>query len=498
VVSRRLIAAFALTGCLLAAGPPVMARAPNDKTAHCDFNSILRDYAFGLGAYRKKDFGTALSRWRPLAARGFQPAARWIAVLFANGRGVARDLVEAAYWARIATHGLDIRAGKIAGVIDKRLSGEDKAEARRRFKKWKPDAADCWTRGSRAERVDDFGFNSRFGIGVSIDPRLKKPAADLVFARFDDLIDRARSSIPMGFLYLKAVERVEVHIGDRYDRFLRFEPRTKDHVLQMSIGNFLDKTPEYAAKAIAYEAYRHIYGRLGDSEFKDPYVATYKDKRLTGSIYPDVDNQEFFKVMKQVADLTSTLPKDLQIPYRVVDEIRYTPHSKYFEKSGVLDGGVAYYDRRWSHPGRRIIFLRRNLRFSSPVDTLLSVIHEGVHVVQDIRSESFEDRILEKRIRLENLEKAKKGKGPEAGTIRIELARMDDYVKRWRRGVLKEGRLVQDIRFECEATMTEIEVAKAVGAPPEMVERSQYLSLCDDARVAIARWKEGLFRKKGR
>ena len=46
--------------------------------------------------------------------------------------------------------------------------------------------------------------------------------------------------------------------------------------------------------------------------------------------------------------------------------------------------------------------------------------------------------------------------------------------------------------------MTEIEVAKAVGAPPEMVERSQYLSLCDDARVAIARWKEGLFRKKGR
>ena len=263
----------------------------------------------------------------------------------------------------------------------------------------------------------------------------------------------------------------------------------------MSIGNFLDKTPEYAAKAIAYEAYRHIYGRLGDSEFKDPYVATYKDKRLTGSIYPDVDNQEFFKVMKQVADLASTLPRDLQIPYRVIDEIRYTPHSKYFEKSGVLDGGVAYYDRRWSHPGRRIIFLRRNLRFSSPVDTLLSVIHEGVHVVQDIRSESFEDRILEKRIRLENLEKAKKGKGPEAGTIRMELARMDDYVKRWRRGVLKEGRLVQDIRFECEATMTEIEVTKAVGAPPEMVERSQYLSLCDDARIAIARWKDCFARK---
>ena len=56
MVSRRLIAAFALTVCLLAAGPPVMARAANDKTAHCDFNSILRDYALGLGAYRKKDF----------------------------------------------------------------------------------------------------------------------------------------------------------------------------------------------------------------------------------------------------------------------------------------------------------------------------------------------------------------------------------------------------------------------------------------------------------
>ena len=160
----------------------------------------------------------------------------------------------------------------------------------------------------------------------------------------------------MGFLYLKAVERAEVHIGDRYDGSCA-EPRTKDHVLQMSIGNFLDKTPEYAAKAIAYEAYRHIYGRLGDSEFKDPYVATYKDKRLTGSIYPDVDNQEFFKVMKQVADSLLRHCRETSkslIAWLMKSVTRPIPST--LKNPGVLDGGVAYYDRRWSHPGRRIIF----------------------------------------------------------------------------------------------------------------------------------------------
>lgn len=506
--SRRFVVLVWLIGSLLALPKTLLAAETlmvsldafetNAGDTYCGINDILKGYAKGLRAYQQKDYSKARTHWAPLADRGFQPAARWRAVIYANGKDMKQDLMEAAFWAKVAAHGMDVQGRKISLVLRGKLTPAEQKTVDERFKAWSPNVAQCWGDSGADQRTDNYSFISRFGIKVLIDPRLKKEAADLVYSRFTNIIDLARRSIPMAELYLLAVEQAEIHVGDRYDRFLRFKPGVKGNVLQISIGNFLDKEPQFVAQAIAYEALRHVYSRLGKSKFTDPYTVTYKGKRFVGSIYPDADNKEFFKIMKQVTDMAAKLPEKYRRAFDVVDEIRYTPHSKYFEMAGVLDGGVAYYNRQWSMPDRRMIFLRRDLRYSSSVDMLMNVVHEGTHVLQDIRSEDYEAQIPELRIALQDLEKVGEIDTPNAKDKKKELARMEDYVLRWRRGITPDKKFTQDINFECEATMMEINVAKAVDAPPRLVENSQYLALCEDAKIAIVRWKDSLISNRKR
>ena len=56
----------------------------------------------GAEAYRQGDFTSALSKWRPLATKGYAAAQFGLGSMYANGEGVPQDDVEAVKWFRYA------------------------------------------------------------------------------------------------------------------------------------------------------------------------------------------------------------------------------------------------------------------------------------------------------------------------------------------------------------------------------------------------------------
>lgn len=64
------------------------------------------DFAAGLAAYQKQDYAAALKEWQPLAEGGSYDAQYNVALLYLDGKGVARNYEEAAKWfARAANQG---------------------------------------------------------------------------------------------------------------------------------------------------------------------------------------------------------------------------------------------------------------------------------------------------------------------------------------------------------------------------------------------------------
>jgi len=73
---------------------------------------------------------------------------------------------------------------------------------------------------------------------------------------------------------------------------------------------------------------------------------------------------------------------------------------------------------------------------------------------------------------------------------------MEAYLRDWYYvGGEQKRNLAKTQRFECEATIAEIEVAKKLDAPPSLIEQSAYLDVCDDAKTKLIRWKNALYKK---
>ena len=56
------------------------------------------DFRKGLQAYERGDYGTAFRQWRPLAEQGDAIAQNNLGFMYAQGRGVRQDNVEAMKW----------------------------------------------------------------------------------------------------------------------------------------------------------------------------------------------------------------------------------------------------------------------------------------------------------------------------------------------------------------------------------------------------------------
>ena len=106
------IRAAAPAGALAVATIPAQAQGQEDTLA-------------ALDAHSRGDYETALSLWRPLAARGDPIAHYNLGLMYGRGEGVARDPAEAARWLRLAAEQglaeaqaqLGLAYGRGAGVV---------------------------------------------------------------------------------------------------------------------------------------------------------------------------------------------------------------------------------------------------------------------------------------------------------------------------------------------------------------------------------------------
>ncbi len=259
----------------------------------------------------------------------------------------------------------------------------------------------------------------------------------------------------------------------------------------MSAGNFNDDSPDHLARAMVMATARRLYSHLPEARLVDPVFRELGGKRVYGSVYPDVKNEPFFKAVERSLRLTKKLPKGLRRSIEIIDEIRYNPPSRHYVKSGTLDVSSAYYHKGLSGPGRRTVFVRRDMLWSSDVDLFLSLVHEGTHAVQDETAETYKARNKTKKAELASLTAKGAGGTKSAKQLKSRIAREASYVDRWYNGKrVKGGRRIQDIAFECEAVSAEIKGARAIDAPPSAVEDTQYLRVCDDAKVLLVRWKD--------
>jgi hypothetical protein len=64
--------------------------------------SFADPYSDGLDAYNKKDYATAISKWKPLAEQGNADGQNALGRMYAYGYGVTQDYAEAVKWFRKA------------------------------------------------------------------------------------------------------------------------------------------------------------------------------------------------------------------------------------------------------------------------------------------------------------------------------------------------------------------------------------------------------------
>ena len=417
----------------------VVSNVSHAKTTDCSMDRVLGDYRQALKDTASKKYLAASKTWVRLSNIGFAPAQRKMAFLKANG--TKKKLVEAAFWAGIASfYGSDAGGFVLKQKIDKKLSEKERKAVEKRIKSWTPSADACWKRLSdKIKRKSTRNWVLENGISVQFQKNVPGELVAGLAPMVPNLFEIVRKGLKTGGLYLSVIDRIEIKMGDRYDRFVGWKRGKKD-VLVISTGNFLEQNASFAATAILQAVLRRVYVKMPKSYFLDHFSKTTEKKLLVGSVYPDIDNQLFFTLLAKTLKHAKKLPKDLAKNITAIDEIRYMPQSKHFHKFGTVDAAAAYYDAGLKDMENRIIMIRRDLRWSSEVGLLLTLVHEGTHILQDARGDLSKDP--------------------------------------------------QNIRFECEATENQIKAAQALDAPPSLVENAQYLQVCEKAQIMVNRWKD--------
>ena len=92
----------------------------------------------GVDAYEKGDYATALMEFRVLAEQGDAIAQYNLGLMYANGRGVPRDYVQAHLWANLAAAQGNELARKARDIVAKKMTPAQIAEAQRLAREWQP------------------------------------------------------------------------------------------------------------------------------------------------------------------------------------------------------------------------------------------------------------------------------------------------------------------------------------------------------------------------
>lgn len=484
-------------GLILAVAGGALAASGAVGAEFCSVAPMIGAYKAGLARYQENNVAAARALWQPLADLGFPPAQGQIAGLYARGLGgLAADLAEAGKWAVLAARAGDGGSTRIVDQIAKALGDAAFRDVIAAVDAWRPALPACLRLDDpRGEKLD--AHRARVGPSVvQVDTRFPDKTAAAIVARFRQVVDEARRLSPAATLYLSSIKAYHVIPGDKYDRYVGWKVGKQGSELEMTAGNMLDKSSTFLATAIVQEASRELYRQIPGATLNDPYQHTYKGKRIVGSVYPDVNNRPFFEAVLLALETAERLPPDVRRHVEIIDEIRYNPQSEHMAKGGLLDPGIGYYDRRLSAEGRRIIFIRRDMKWSFAADVLLTIVHEGTHATQHRTAERLARELPGKQAALRALDKNGPGKTKDAGTLRRDIVAAEEYLRLWsRQGGTEEERRASLKRIECEATIQEIKTAQALDYEPSVITKSPYFQFCDDVQKMMVEWKDRRLRE---
>ena len=469
---------------------------PAHAAADCNLNTIVKSYKSGLRHAKRRNYDRALAQWRPLARAGFGPAQRQLAGMYATGRGLKKSLPLALLWAELGSAAADEGAAKLVQEIGQKVQRREADIVRKRMKAWKPAPVVCENGRIRLAAKGEPAPTPTFTLST------RKNADDALLGRsttaLEAVLAHARRDIPSASLYLFAVDGFEFYKGERYHRYVDWKIGEKKNILKFAASNFEDKGPSFAAQTIVLIAKRRVYQELEESQLADTRLRTIQGIKLVGANYPDVRNQQFFEIVAKALEMGRRLPEDLQKFIKIIDEMQYNPPSKHFVKSGTLDASAGYYNKRLSSNGHRLIFFRRQVLFSSPLFFLRTIVHEGTHATQDARAWRQNREIPRLRSKLKKLGANGEGNSAEAKELHAEIEKMHDYVVRWYKGIETSRGRIQDIEFECEATMNEIRTVQALNGSPDMMKDSGYIKVCPIAQRALVQWRDERLRNSRR
>ena len=314
-------------------------------------------------------------------------------------------------------------------------------------------------------------------------------------AMLPQMFAAGRAHNPMAALYISLVKKILIVPGDRYDRYIGWKDGVDGGVLRVSVGNFLDKDPKNAGIALVTEIARHVYSKLPDAELDDQNVEVYrvdgKKLLMKGSAYPDISNVPFFRMVKRAYEMLAPIDPKLRRYADLIDEIDYNPPSHHFKQFGTIDVTAAYYSRLIGKEGRHVIFVRRKVTYLSPLFVARTLIHEGTHADQQMRAAAYRRELPKLEAELAKL----KAGSTKADDLKTKIEMEKNFTKAWYQGVDGPNGKIQDVRFECEALINEINAVREIDAPPSTMNDSGYLKLCPDAQMLMVAWKDGKLGK---
>ena len=116
---------------------------PSAEAANCNLSDIVKRYQSGKNLLATNNVRGALAQWRALANAGLGPAEREMAKLFEAGRGVAKSIDEAAFWAELSALSGDKAGHDLAVKLRGRLKSPGQNKLAQRLKEWRPTKITC-------------------------------------------------------------------------------------------------------------------------------------------------------------------------------------------------------------------------------------------------------------------------------------------------------------------------------------------------------------------
>lgn len=467
-------------------------------SAPCSSADIAAGYGQTMALLKAKKYGRALPGLKSLADAGHGPAQRHLAIMLRDGDGLPMSKSGAVLWSELAYRSGDKAAKSITRKSRAGLDKISRAVLDVRLKAWRAARLSCDGGKLSALPVKAGDDGAALIPDMTTGRLVDEQGAQVARRRFPEIIQAALAQDPMARIYLDAVDGYELYTGGRYHRYAGWKNNKSKNIMRVPTNVFNDKSLKYFARMLTLTAKRKLYSQTPDAEFYDPLVRIIGGIKVYGSVYPDIRNGPFFRSMRQAFVLAKQLRPPVTQYIEIIDEIHYNPISKHFNRSGAADAAAAYYNKLLSFEGQRMMFVRRNVLYGSPLFFMQTFVHEGTHAVQDQRAQRYNREVPKLKKCLSKLQERGQGKSPRAERVKRDIDVKFDYVSRWYRGVESNGRRIADMAFECEATEKEILAIKAVGGSPSVMQASGYLKLCSEAQRMLVQWQNELSKGKRR